>query len=171
MRARLVVFGQLGWLFTGHLTILFISGLHDSRSRATFRLPSTSSQLIRDNDPNLEPIVLKKYSPLRTENLKLSIHIPRTTFLRTGNFCHCGDGRTIGIFEFWRKGLRLSVLLPGRLDLMLVLVLLPGLLFLFVAFAEQGRVECRIPRKLWRQFHGKFKAISRCIKKGRHPVY
>ena len=42
--------------------------------------PDTSFQLSRDHDPNLVPNVPKKFTPLRTGNLKLSIHVPRTMF-------------------------------------------------------------------------------------------
>jgi hypothetical protein len=50
------------------------------RSRSSFHsyVPGTSSQLSRDHDPVLEPNVPKRYNPLRTENLKLSIHVPRS---------------------------------------------------------------------------------------------
>ena len=52
-------------------------------SRSSFHsyVPGTSFQLIRDYDPNLEPNVRKRYTPLRTGNIKLSMHISRTIFL------------------------------------------------------------------------------------------
>ena len=53
-------------------------------SRSSFHsyVPGTSFQLIRDHDPNFEPNVPKRYTPLRTGNLKLSIHVPRSSYLR-----------------------------------------------------------------------------------------
>jgi hypothetical protein len=60
---------------------------------SSFYVPGTSSQLSRDHDPIFEPNAPKIYTPLRTGNLKLSIHIPRTSYLHTGNFCDCAQAK------------------------------------------------------------------------------
>ena len=59
-----------------------VPNIPGSRSSFHSYVPGTSFQLIRDHDPNFEPNVPKRYTPLRTGNLKLSIHVPRSSYLR-----------------------------------------------------------------------------------------
>ena len=53
---------------------------HDPRSIVSY-VPGTSSQIHWDRDPNIEPNVPKMYTTWRTGNLKLSIHVPRRTYI------------------------------------------------------------------------------------------